>query len=279
MNRSPHAIELESVCFAFGGEEVLHDISLDIPEGDYLAVLGPNGGGKTTLLKLILGLLDPDSGDISVYGHAADQGGQQLGYVPQLTQISTTFPMKVLDVVLMGRLGVHGTNRAKDLEAARSALERVDMLPRANKRIGELSGGQRQRVYIARALAGEPKALLLDEPTASVDISGKSRLFDMLDELNRSMTLVVVSHDISILHTKVKRVACVNQTLHLHDKPEITPEMAAMMFGCPDPEQCPVELVAHGLPHRVLTHHDHSHAASGATRETAHRADESGEGS
>jgi len=257
-------ISIKNVSVSFGGAAILDNISMQIEHGDYVAILGPNGGGKSTLLKAILGLLKPDSGTIRILGKAPGETGGRIGYLPQHTHVSTSFPITVLDAVRMGTIkpglgGIAGLKRSNgEAEQARKALERVDMLQYANRRLAGLSGGQQQRVFIARALVSAPDLLLLDEPTASVDSTSRSSLFKLLEELNKEMTILMVSHDISALASGVKSVACVNRKLHFHHAPEITEDMYKLTYGG-DEDCCPVELITHGhLPHRVLEHH-HDH--------------------
>ncbi len=245
------AIEIENLWFSYNGRPVLRDVNLTLRQGNFTALIGPNGGGKTTLLKLMLGLLRPDRGSIAILGRPPHQAAHRLGYVPQDVGINRRFPVSVRDVVLMGRLKrSRGWSRytREDRKSARKALERLDMWDYRNCRIGELSGGQRQRVFIARALATEPEILFLDEPTASVDAVHQNEFFDLLRDLNRHTTIIIVNHDLMVISAFVKSVACVNRTLHYHDSAEVTDEMIRMYH-------CPVELVAHGIPHRVLRAH------------------------
>jgi len=253
-------VEINNLEFSYNGEPVLEDISLTLRKGDFTAVIGPNGGGKTTLLKLILGLLAPDKGTVRVDGMSPQKASPSMGYVPQNVHLNSSFPITALDVVLMGKLG--SPKRRQRLSAdhhkeALAALERLEMDNCAEKRIGALSSGQRQRVFIARALVTRPKLLLLDEPTASVDTKGQTDLYFFLKELNREITILVVSHDLLVISRYVQSVACVNRRLHFHDRAEITGEMLETMYPCSAEEVCPVELVAHGLPHRVLKGHGH----------------------
>ncbi|WP_250645508.1 metal ABC transporter ATP-binding protein [Salidesulfovibrio onnuriiensis] len=258
---SEFAVSLRNVSFAYEGAPVLEDVSMDVRHGDFMAILGPNGGGKSTLLKILLGLLAPQKGSVSVLGLAPGQAGGRIGYMPQYTHVSSSFPITVEQAVVMGLVkgglaGVAGlrTGRAP-AKKAETALDRVGMLAHRERRVSGLSGGQKQRVFIARALVSDPELLLLDEPTASVDQHHRNTLFSLLKELNDDMTIIMVSHDISTVATSVKSVACVNHSLHFHDAPVITGDMFKMAYGG-DENSCPVELVTHGdIPHRVLEHH------------------------
>ena len=252
-------IEIKSLDFAYNGEAVLKDVNLTVRQKDFIAIIGPNGGGKTTLLKLMLGLLSPVKGTVHVDGKLPQEASHCIGYVPQNVHLNQSFPITAIDVVLMGKLDPQkrssrrsATNRRDALEA----LERMEMAAYADKKIGTLSGGQRQRVFIARALVAKPKLLLLDEPTASIDTKGQADFYRFLRELNQDITVLVVSHDLLVVSRYVKSVACVNKKLHYHDHAEITGEMLETMYACTVEEVCPVELVAHGLPHRVLMDHE-----------------------
>jgi zinc transport system ATP-binding protein len=251
-------VEIKNIWFAYNGQTVLEDVSLDIRQGDFIAMIGPNGGGKTTLLKLMLGLLRPNKGAIRVLGDPTAKASHHIGYVSQDVHINRSFPITAIDVVLMGKLEP-GKRWAKssvqDRTDALDALERMEIADYASSKIGELSGGQRQRVFIARALVTQPKVLLLDEPTASIDAKGQAEFYRLLKELNKDITILVVSHDLVAISTYVKSVACVNKRLHYHHQAEITEEMLEEMYPCTDEDVCPVELVAHGLPHRVLKQH------------------------
>ncbi len=245
-------IEIENVLFSRNGQTVLQNVNLTVEKGNFTALIGPNGGGKTTLIRLMVGLLKPDQGTVRVLGKPPAQVAKRLGYVPQNLDDNERFPISVFDVVLMGRLKTFRRwprySRA-DKEAARKALEQMEMWAFRNRHIGQLSGGQRQRVMIARALATDPEILFLDEPTASVDTKHQSEFYEILKALNSSATIVIVCHELMMINAYVKSVACVNRCVHYHDHAEVTEEMIDMY-------QCPVELVAHGLPHRVLRAHD-----------------------
>ena len=251
-------VEIKDVWFAYNGQTVLEDVNLDIQPGDFIAMIGPNGGGKTTLLKLMLGLLKPGKGSIRILGDTTEKASHHIGYVSQDVHINRNFPITSIDVVLMGNLKPNrrwDRSSAQDRREALDALERMEIKKFAESKIGELSGGQRQRVFIARALVTKPKVLLLDEPTASIDAKGQAEFYRMLKELNEDITILVVSHDLVAISTYVKSVACVNKRLHYHHHAEITGEMLEEMYPCTDEDVCPVELIAHGLPHRVLKHH------------------------
>jgi zinc transport system ATP-binding protein len=251
-------VQIKNVWFAYNAKTVLQDVSLDIQPGDFIAMIGPNGGGKTTLLKLVLGLLRPDQGSIKVLGGPTEKASHHIGYVPQDVHINRSFPITAIDVVLMGKLRPDRRWRFssdQDRREALDALERMEIAACANSKIDTLSGGQRQRVFIARALVAQPKILLLDEPTASIDARGQAEFYRLLKALNKDITILVVSHDLVAISTHVKSVACVNKRLHYHNQAEITGEMLEEMYPCIEEEVCPVELVAHGLPHRVLKRH------------------------
>ena len=248
------AIEVKDVSFFYNGHPILAKVNLTVDELDFLAIMGPNGSGKTTLFKVILGILNPAQGSVTIFGKKPREAAGLLGYVPQDTGLNKDFPISVYDVALMGRLGRTGLSRrftSEDRALARKVLEQVGMWDFRDRQIGKLSGGQRQRVFIARALSVEPKILLMDEPTASVDAQFQTDLYSLLKELNSSITVVVVSHDVSVLSGYINSVACLNRTLFYHGSGEVTQEMLDSAY------QCPVDLIAHGVPHRVLRKHDH----------------------
>lgn len=259
MNTSNTIIEARNLDFAYHRQPVLRGVNLNVQSGDFMAMIGPNGGGKTTLLKLMLGLLKPNSGTIQIFGKTPQDISHRIGYVPQDIHINQNFPISALDVVLMGKLNPgRGWSRHsnQDRRAAQQALNQVGMEKYRDHRVGELSGGQKQRVFIARALVTDPDILLLDEPTAGIDTKGQNVFYALLKELNRKITIIVVSHDLMVISKYVKSVACVNHRLHYHGHAELTGEMIEMMYDCKIEETCPVELIAHGLPHRVLHTHE-----------------------
>jgi zinc transport system ATP-binding protein len=245
-------ILLEDVWFQYDGVPVLEGINLSVREQDFIGIIGPNGGGKTTLLSIMLGLMEPTRGRVSILGRAPRAARRFVGYVPQYTEFDRAFPISVWDVAMMGRLGRRGLLRRyseEDKCAVGDVLRQVDMLGYRDRQIGRLSGGERQRVYVARALASDPKILLLDEPTASVDTRVVGSIYELLRELNRQVTIILVSHDIGVVSSYVKTVACLNTRLIYHESKEITPDMLEAAY------HCPIELIAHGLPHRVLDLH------------------------
>jgi zinc transport system ATP-binding protein len=249
---SAPVLEIRDVWLSRRDQTVLEAVTLVVESRDYLALLGPNGGGKTTLLQVILGLLEPDRGSVRVFGEEPRRARSRIGYVPQRAGFDLDFPVRVLDLVLMGRLGRRGLLRpfrAEDRSAARAALDRLEMGALAERPIGTLSGGELQRALIARALAVEPRLLLLDEPTASLDERIGRSIWDLLEELSRELTIVLVSHDIGAISQHVRSVACLNRRLFSHPSKELTGEILEATYGCP------VELLAHGQPHRVLPPH------------------------
>ncbi|SKA65064.1 metal ABC transporter ATP-binding protein [Desulfobaculum bizertense] len=265
-------VEMRGVSFSYDGlTRILRDVNLTVAAGDYLAVLGPNGGGKSTLMRLLLGLLTPSSGEIRILGKKPSEVCTRIGYMPQLNEATRIFPISVLGVTLMGLIGATGRGwlfSRKEKKLAQAALDRVGMLEFQHRRIDRLSGGQRQRVYIARAIISSPDLLLLDEPTASVDAGGRSALLTLLMELNREMSIIHVSHDLSVVAAGAHSVACVNRTLHFHPRPEITKDMLQMMYGGDEKGRCPVEIFAHGdIPHRVVEECDDEEAPALITPE------------
>jgi zinc transport system ATP-binding protein len=247
-------VEVRDVTFGYGKEVVLDHVSLEIGARDFLAVIGPNGGGKTTLLRAILGLVRPWSGEVAFHLPSGTDPRGRLGYVPQFSTFDRDFPLRIADMVLMGRLGRRALLRPysrDDRAAARATLDRLGLGGVARSHVSEVSGGQLQRALIARALVADPEILFLDEPTASIDAESRETLRDLLQELNRSIPIVVVTHDVTSLAPMVKRIACINRKLFYHGDPELSLEVMEEVYGCP------VELVTHGVPHRVLPHHHH----------------------
>ncbi len=251
--RGEAIVEMRGVYFSYGAMPVLENIDMTIYANDFLGIIGPNGGGKTTTLKLILGLVRPSKGTVTVFGKTPEEGRRSIGYIPQLLEFDHDFPVTVLDVVLMGRLGARGLFRrynGDDVAIAAESLERVGMASSRNRRVGDLSGGERQRVFIARALTTEPRLLLLDEPLSGIDTKWQSSFYELLRDLNEEMTIVLVTHDVGALSSYVEKVACLNCKLYYHGSTQEGIEHLVETY------QCPIELIAHGMPHRVLGDHE-----------------------
>ncbi len=226
-------VDLEGVSFAYDGVSVLDDVTFAVREGELVSMIGPNGGGKTTILKLVLGLLKPDSGQVRVFGAEPSHGRRRIGYMPQYTQLDPKFPATVMDVVLMGRLERRwgGPYSRSDRDAALEALEHVGLADQAKRLLFKLSGGQRQRVLIARALASEPDLLLMDEPTANVDVMVETRLVEILGRIRHGMTIMMVSHDLGFVSNIVDRVLCVSRCVRMHPVGEINADLIREMYG------------------------------------------------
>ncbi len=237
-------VDITDLCFSYSGKEVLHGIDMVVEEGDFIAVVGPNGGGKTTLLKLVIGLLKPTRGTVRLTGRRAGKQALEIGYVPQQIDHNLSFPATALDVVIMGkhlpRNRLSLGRAAEDREDGLAALEKMGIGGLAGRKISDLSGGQRQRVLIARALVTEPELLVLDEPTASIDSRGQTDFYQLLQELNKDLTILMVSHDLLAVSTYAKSVACVNKRLHYHKMFESSGELLDAVYACSVYEACPV---------------------------------------
>ncbi len=231
------AIEMTDVRFSYNGDPVLVDVNVSVPPLDLAGIVGPNGGGKTTLLKLMMGLLQPDSGNVRVFGRRPREVAQRIGYVPQGFSYDRRMPITALDVVMMGRLGKGAPFGpwARDARvSAQEALDRVGAGALAHRLFSEASAGQLQRVLIARALATEPEILVLDEPTSSLDAAAEREIYSILRELNERMTIVLVTHDLGFVSSVVKSVLCVNRHVKRHpttELGEITGELLEELYG------------------------------------------------
>lgn len=246
-------VKIEDLWVYYDGVPVLEGINLSVEQDDFLGIIGPNGGGKTTLLKVILGLITPSRGKVLVLGKTPEKSRNRIGYVPQYNLFDHDFPVSVWEVVLMGRFGRAGLFKRysrQDRKVTQRVLETVGMINYKDRQIGKLSGGEQQRVFIARALVAEPRLLLLDEPTASVDPAMQTELYELLERLKQRMAIVLVSHDISAVSIYVDKIACLNCQLFYHGSKEIEPEVLEATY------KCPIQMIAHGtIPHRVLREH------------------------
>jgi len=249
-------LEIKDLSAGYDGNIVLENISLEIFSNDFIGVIGPNGGGKTTLIKTVLGLVKPISGEMHLL-----ISKKNIGYLPQVNQIDKRFPISVIDVVRSGKANTalfssfHKNKQEK--EKAESLLQEMGILAIRNKSIGELSGGQMQRVFLCRALMNEPELLVLDEPSTYVDNNFEGELYLKLKELNNRMAILLISHDVGTISFFVKTIACVNRSLHHHPSNIISEEQLTSY-------NCPLQIITHGnIPHTVLKlhdeHHEHTH--------------------
>lgn len=246
-------VDIRDLTFSYNGQAALSGVRLAVAQGERLAVLGPNGGGKTTLLKLILGILTPSAGTIRVFGEEPGRHSARIGYVPQrLDGVAERkdLPIRVREVALMGLLspGRRGFRyTSEELDKADAALARVEMAGLAQRRFCELSGGQKQRTLIARALVSDPGLLILDEPTANIDPQGKFCLYEVLSRIGEGVTSLVVSHDLSILAAGVTAVACVNGRVAYSPEPRLSQEMLDLLYGVHS-HACPMDAYLRRIP-------------------------------
>jgi len=244
------AVEINHLSIKFNEQLILNDINFSIEEKDFMAIIGPNGGGKTTLLKVILGILTPDEGKVKVFGKDPKKSKDLMGYLPQRLDFDHDFPINVFETVLMGRY--HGLLKKysnQDHKAVTQALKDVEMDELKDRQISKLSGGQMQRVFIARAIVRDPKLLIMDEPMASIDPEMQHSFYELMSRLKNKMAIVLVSHDVGAVSTHVDKIACLNQKLYYHGPVEDSAD------GLEEVYHCPIELISHGIPHRVLKEH------------------------
>lgn len=248
-------INIDNIVAGYDNKIVLHDVSLDIWENDFLGIIGPNGGGKTTLLKIILGLLKPKSGSVRYFNGEKEVSSLKIGYLPQMNKIDKKFPISVREVVLSGLMAEKPRFRdftAEQKQRAEEVIAQMGLQELAKRAIGDLSGGQLQRVLLGRSMVSRPKVLILDEPNSYVDKRFESHFYNLLEEISKESSIILVSHDIGTVLSMVKNIACVNETLHYHSGADISAEWLENKYACP------IELVGHGdLPHRVLKNHIH----------------------
>jgi zinc transport system ATP-binding protein len=245
-----YLFEMRSLSASYGLNTVLQDIDFKVNENDFIGVIGPNGGGKTTLLKIILGLLKPAKGDLIFNTELLD--GNRIGYLPQMSTGDINYPVTVNDIILSGlmiRKGLISRMSAADRIKASTVIDELGLTGMAKSTLNELSGGQMQRVFLGRAIIGDPKLLLLDEPGNFVDATFENDFYEKLKDLNNRMAILMVSHDVGTISAHIKSFACVNRSLHYHHSHEITNE-DLLAYGCP------IQLVTHGdIPHTVLKTH------------------------
>lgn len=247
-------LSIESVSAGYDDEIVIKDVNLEVSRNDFIGVIGPNGGGKTTLLKTILGLVEPVKGSINFFRNGKKANQILIGYLPQMNQIDKKFPITVIDVVLSGLMSKESMfsryGREQKLKAYET-LDKMGILELKKKPIGELSGGQLQRVFLSRAIISSPALLLLDEPSTYVDSKFEIDFHEILNELNKEMAILIVSHDVGTITWYVKTIACVNRLLHYHPSNIITEQQLASY-------NCPIQIITHGdVPHTVLKKHNH----------------------
>ena len=261
-------IEIKNLSAGYDNRTVFHDVNLTIYERDFLGIIGPNGGGKTTLIKCILGLLKPTAGEILYHtdSPSPEVAGSQclplntrlsMGYLPQYSSIDRKFPITVEEVILSGlssQKPLASRFNARHREKARHVIARMGLEGMEQRAIGALSGGQLQRALLGRAIISDPQVVILDEPSTYIDKRFEARLYELLTEINEECAIILVSHDIGTVLQQVKSIACVNETLDYHPDTGVTEEWLERNFNCP------IELLGHGtLPHRILGEHKHAH--------------------
>lgn len=248
-------IQLEDIYAAYEGKVVLKNVNLKVYDKDFLGVIGPNGGGKTTLIKIILGLIKPQKGVIRFFRDRKEVPSITMGYLPQYNSIDKKFPISIYEVILSGLSGqkplLRNFNREQG-EQVQTILIKMGLKGLENRPIGQLSGGQLQRALLGRAIVSDPDVVILDEPNTYIDKRFEAKLYELLEEINKERAIILVSHDIGTVLQNVQTIACVNETVDYHSDTEISSQWLETHFGCP------IELLGHGnLPHRVLKNHVH----------------------
>lgn len=252
------AVKVTDLSLSYGENKALSNVNLTVQKGEYLGIIGPNGGGKTTLISAILGTHKPDGGSVEILGGSNLKNRRYTGYVPQNSGLSKSFPITVTETVMTAFLkkGLNPLRRFNedDRKKALECLSKLELSHLASRNVSELSGGEFQRLLIARALAGDPEILILDEPVSNVDPKSRETIYSLLASLNKEgMTILMVTHDLLAISSAVGSIACLNRTLVYHGEPKITDEISHAMYGCP------VDLIAHGVSHRVLGCHEGGH--------------------
>ena len=245
-------IKISNLNFAYDNKAILSNINFTMEATDFVAVIGPNGGGKSTFIKLIMGLLTPNSGSITLFGTTPEKGRLNVGYLPQLNDIDLSYPITVEEVVYLAKLQGNMWKKItkSDLSDTHEALEQVGLCHLAKESLSNLSGGQKQRVFIARALVNKPKLLILDEPTASIDASAEHNFYTVLNNLHKKLAILMISHDLSAVAQLVNKIACLNQKLIFHNTNQLHQHDLEDTYGCP------VALIAHDIPHHLLHSHE-----------------------
>ena len=249
-------IQINGLSAGYDGKTVLHQVDLKVYGKDFLGIIGPNGGGKTTLIKCILGLHKPSQGSIRFYKDGQEIPDMNMGYLPQYNTIDKKFPISVYEVILSGlskQKSIFRRYSKEQHEQVRQMIARMGLEGMEERSIGSLSGGQLQRALLGRALVSNPEVVILDEPNTYIDKRFEAKLYSLLEEINKERAIILVSHDIGTVLKNVKTIACVNETVHYHPHTEVPTEWLEEHFGCP------IEMLGHGtFPHRVLKcHHDH----------------------
>ena len=250
-------IQISDLYAAYEEKTVLSHVDLTVYERDFLGIIGPNGGGKTTLIKSILGLHQPQKGKIHFYKNGKEVPEINMGYLPQYNNIDKKFPISVYEVILSGlskQKSIFQRYSNEQHELVRQMIIQMGLEGMDKRAIGELSGGQLQRALLGRALVSNPEVIILDEPNTYIDKRFEAKLYSLLEEINKERAIILVSHDIGTILKNVKTIACVNETVHYHPHTEVPTEWLEEHFGCP------IEMLGHGtFPHRVLKCHDHEH--------------------
>lgn len=250
-------IQISELYAAYDEKTVLRNVNLSVYERDFLGIIGPNGGGKTTLIKNILGLHQPQKGKIRFYKEGKEVPEINMGYLPQYNNIDKKFPISVYEAILSGlskQKSIFRKYSNEQHELVRQMIVRMGLEGMDKRAIGELSGGQLQRALLGRALVSNPEVIILDEPNTYIDKRFEAKLYSLLEDINKERAIILVSHDIGTVLKNVKTIACVNETVHYHPHTEVPTEWLEEHFGCP------IEMLGHGtFPHRVLKCHDHEH--------------------